>query len=73
MVLELNGFIEFDNFELYKINYEIINNCELNFEIIVIVNVIVWQYIKGEMEIDIKIKFVFVYVEVEFDFGIKNF
>ncbi|HGD0466035.1 TPA: XRE family transcriptional regulator [Streptococcus agalactiae] len=73
MVPEPNGFIEFDNFELYKINYEIINNCELNLEIIVIANVIVRQYIKGEMEIDTKIKFVSVYAEVELDSGIKNF
>ncbi|HGD1997922.1 TPA: XRE family transcriptional regulator [Streptococcus agalactiae] len=73
MVLEPNGFIEFDNFELYKINYEIINNCELNLEIIVIANVIVRQYIKGEMEIDTKTKFVSVYAEVELDSGIKNF
>ncbi|HGE0654656.1 TPA: XRE family transcriptional regulator [Streptococcus agalactiae] len=73
MVPEPNGFIEFDNFELYKINYEIINNCELNLEIIVIANVIVRQYIKGEMEIDIKTKFVSVYAEVELDSGIKNF
>ncbi|HFH8353500.1 TPA: XRE family transcriptional regulator [Streptococcus agalactiae] len=73
MVPELNGFIEFDNFELYKINYEIINNCELNLEIIVIANVIVRQYIKGEMEIDTKTKFVSVYAEVELDSGIKNF
>lgn len=73
MVPEPNGFIEFDNFELYKINYEIINNCELNLEIIVIANVIVRQYIKGEMEIDTKTKFVSVYAEVELDAGIKNF
>ncbi|VGS11908.1 Uncharacterised protein [Streptococcus pyogenes] len=73
MVLEPNGFIEFDNFELYKINYEIINNCELNLEIIVIANVIFRQYIKGEMEIDTKPKFVSVYAEVELDAGIKNF
>ncbi|HGA2632475.1 TPA: XRE family transcriptional regulator [Streptococcus agalactiae] len=73
MVPEPNGFIEFDNFELYKINYEIINNCELNLEIIVISNVIVRQYIKGEMEIDTKTKFVSVYAEVELDSGIKNF
>lgn len=73
MVSEPNGFIEFDNFELYKINYEIINNCELNLEIIVIANVIVRQYIKGEMEIDTKTKFVSVYAEVELDSGIKNF
>ncbi|HEO5230276.1 TPA: ImmA/IrrE family metallo-endopeptidase [Streptococcus agalactiae] len=63
MVPEPNGFIEFDNFELYKINYEII----------VIANVIVRQYIKGEMEIDTKTKFVSVYAEVELDSGIKNF
>ncbi|HEN5868811.1 TPA: ImmA/IrrE family metallo-endopeptidase, partial [Streptococcus agalactiae] len=68
-----NGFIEFDNFELYKINYEIINNCELNLEIIVIADVIVRQYIKGEMEVDTKTKFVSVYAEVELDAGIKNF
>lgn len=73
MVPEPNDFIEFDNFELYKINYEIINNCELNLEIIVIANVIVRQYIKGEMEIDTKTKFVSVYAEVELDSGIKNF
>lgn len=73
MVPEPNGFIEFDNFELYKINYEIINNCELNLEIIVIADVIVRQYIKGEMEVDTKTKFVSVYVEVELDAGIKNF
>lgn len=73
MVPEPNGFIEFDNFELYKINYEIINNCELNLEIIVIANVIVRQYIKGEMEVDTKTKFVSVYAEVELDSGIKNF
>lgn len=73
MVPEPNGFIVFDNFELYKINYEIINNCELNLEIIVIANVIVRQYIKGEMEIDTKTKFVSVYAEVELDSGIKNF
>ncbi|HGA0036796.1 TPA: XRE family transcriptional regulator [Streptococcus agalactiae] len=73
MVPEPNSFIEFDNFELYKINYEIINNCELNLEIIVIANVIVRQYIKGEMEIDTKTKFVSVYAEVELDSGIKNF
>lgn len=73
MVPEPNGFIEFDNFELYKINYEIINNCELNLEIIVIANVIVRQYIKGEMEVDTKTKFVSVYAEVELDAGIKNF
>ncbi|HGA0551975.1 TPA: XRE family transcriptional regulator [Streptococcus agalactiae] len=73
MVPEPNGFIEFDNFELYKINYEIINNCELNLEIIVIANVIVRQYIKCEMEIDTKTKFVSVYAEVELDSGIKNF
>lgn len=73
MVPEPNGFIEFDNFELYKINYEIINNCELNLEIIVIANVIVRQYIKGEMEADTKTKFVSVYAEVELDAGIKNF
>lgn len=73
MVPEPNGFIEFDNFELYKINYEIINNCELNLEIIVIANVIIRQYIKGEMEIDTKTKFVSVYAEVELDSGIKNF
>lgn len=73
MVPEPNGFIEFDNFELYKINYEIINNCGLNLEIIVIANVIVRQYIKGEMEIDTKTKFVSVYAEVELDSGIKNF
>lgn len=73
MVPEPNGFIEFENFELYKINYEIINNCELNLEIIVIANVIVRQYIKGEMEIDTKTKFVSVYAEVELDSGIKNF
>ncbi|HEN0443065.1 TPA: ImmA/IrrE family metallo-endopeptidase [Streptococcus agalactiae] len=73
MVPEPNGFIEFDNFELYKINYEIINNCELNLEIIVIANVIVRQYIKGEMEVDTKTKFVSVYAEVELDADIKNF
>ncbi|HEN9212046.1 TPA: XRE family transcriptional regulator [Streptococcus agalactiae] len=73
MVPEPNGFIEFDNFELYKINYEIINNCELNLEIIVIADVIVLQYIKGEMEVDTKTKFVSVYAEVELDAGIKNF
>ncbi|HGC9250554.1 TPA: XRE family transcriptional regulator [Streptococcus agalactiae] len=73
MVPEPNGFIEFDNFELYKINYEIINNCELNLEIIVIADVIVRQYIKGEMEVDTKTKFVSVYAEVELDTGIKNF
>lgn len=73
MVPEPNGFIEFDNFELYKINYEIINNCELNLEIIVIADVIVRQYIKGEMEVDTKTKFVSVYAEVELDDGIKNF
>ncbi|MFS5920868.1 ImmA/IrrE family metallo-endopeptidase [Streptococcus agalactiae] len=73
MVPEPNGFIEFDNFELYKINYEIINNCELNLEIIVIADVIVRQYIKGEMEVDTKTKFVSVYAEVELDAGIKNF
>ncbi|HGK6268396.1 TPA: XRE family transcriptional regulator, partial [Streptococcus agalactiae] len=73
MIPEPNGFIEFDNFELYKINYEIINNCELNLEIIVIANVIVRQYIKGEMEVDTKTKFVSVYAEVELDAGIKNF
>lgn len=73
MVPEPNGFIEFDNFELYKINYEIINNCELNLEIIVIADVIVRQYIKGEMEVDTKTKFVSVYAEVELDSGIKNF
>ncbi|MCC9832964.1 ImmA/IrrE family metallo-endopeptidase, partial [Streptococcus agalactiae] len=42
-------------------------------EIIVIANVIVRQYIKGEMEIDTKTKFVSVYAEVELDSGIKNF
>ncbi|HFZ6966042.1 TPA: XRE family transcriptional regulator [Streptococcus agalactiae] len=63
MVPEPNGFIEFDNFELYKINYEII----------VIADVIVRQYIKGEMEVDTKTKFVSVYAEVELDAGIKNF
>ncbi|MCC9787362.1 ImmA/IrrE family metallo-endopeptidase, partial [Streptococcus agalactiae] len=73
MIPEPNGFIEFDNFELYMINYEIINNCELNLEIIVIANVIVRQYIKGEMEVDTKTKFVSVYAEVELDAGIKNF
>lgn len=73
MVPKPNGFIEFDNFELYKINYEIINNCELNLEIIVIADVIVRQYIKGEMEVDTKTKFVSVYAEVELDAGIKNF
>lgn len=73
MVPEPNGFIEFDNFELYKINYEIINNCELNLEIILIADVIVRQYIKGEMEVDTKTKFVSVYAEVELDAGIKNF
>lgn len=73
MVPEPNGFIEFDNFELYKINYEIINNGELNLEIIVIANVIVRQYIKGEMEVDTKTKFVSVYAEVELDADIKNF
>lgn len=73
MVPEPNGFIEFDNFELYKINYEIINNCELNLEIIVIADVIVRQYIKGEMEVYTKTKFVSVYAEVELDAGIKNF
>ncbi|HGA0133998.1 TPA: XRE family transcriptional regulator [Streptococcus agalactiae] len=73
MVPEPNGFIEFDNFELYKINYEIINNCELNLEIIVIADVIVRQYIKSEMEVDTKTKFVSVYAEVELDAGIKNF
>lgn len=73
IVPEPNGFIEFDNFELYKINYEIINNCELNLEIIVIADVIVRQYIKGEMEVDTKTKFVSVYAEVELDAGIKNF
>ncbi len=73
MVPEPNGFIEFYNFELYKINYEIINNCELNLEIIVIADVIVRQYIKGEMEVDTKTKFVSVYAEVELDAGIKNF
>lgn len=73
MLPEPNGFIEFDNFELYKINYEIINNCELNLEIIVIADVIVRQYIKGEMEVDTKTKFVSVYAEVELDAGIKNF
>ena len=41
MVPEPNGFIEFDDFELYKINYEIINNCKLRLEIIVIADVIV--------------------------------
>lgn len=73
MIPEPNGFIEFDNFELYKINYEIINNCELNLEIIVIADVIVRQYIKGEMEVDTKTKLVSVYAEVELDAGIKNF
>lgn len=58
---------------LIILNYEIINNCELNLEIIVIANVIVRQYIKGEMEIDTKTKFVSVYAEVELDSGIKNF
>lgn len=73
MVPEPNGFIEFDDFELYKINYEIINNCKLRLEIIVIADVIVRQYIKGEMEIDTKPKFVSVYAEVELDAGIKSF
>lgn len=73
MVPEPNGFIEFDDFELYKINYEIINNCKLRLEIIVIADVIVRQYIKGEMEIDTKPKFVSVYAEVELDAGIQSF
>lgn len=73
MVPEPNGFIEFDDFELYKINYEIINNCKLRLEIIVIADVIVRQYIKGEMEIDTRPKFVSVYAEVELDASIKSF
>lgn len=73
MVPEPNGFIEFDDFELYKINYEIVNNSKLRLEIIVIADVIVRQYIKGEMEIDTKPKFVSVYAEVELDAGIKSF
>lgn len=73
MVPEPNGFIEFDDFDLYKVNYEILNNYELNIEIIVIAEVVVRQYIKGEMEIDTKSKYVSVQAKIELDAGIKNF
>ncbi|MFM0818806.1 XRE family transcriptional regulator [Streptococcus suis] len=73
MVPEPNGFIEFDDFDLYKVNYEILNNYELKIEIIVIAEVVVRQYIKGEMEIDTKSKYVSVQAKIELDTGIKNF
>ncbi|HFR3341463.1 TPA: ImmA/IrrE family metallo-endopeptidase, partial [Streptococcus suis] len=73
MVPEPNGFIEFDDFDLYKVNYEILNNYELKIEIIVIAEVVVRQYIKGEMEIDTKSKYVSVQAKIELDAGIKNF
>lgn len=73
MVPEPNGFIEFDDFDLYKVNYEILNNYELKIEIIVIAEVVVRQYIKGEMEIDTKSKYVSVQAKIELDTGIKTF
>ncbi len=36
MVPEPNGYIEFDDFELYKIYYEVVDNSKLKLEIIVI-------------------------------------
>lgn len=73
MVPEPNGYIEFDDFELYKIYYEVVDNSKLKLEIIVIADVIVRQYIKGEMELDTKSKYVSVYVDMELDSGIKIF
>ena len=73
MVPEPNGYIEFDDFELYKIYYEVVDNSKLKLEIIVIADVIVRQYIKGEMELDTKSKYVSVYVDMELDSGIKVF
>lgn len=72
MVPEPNGYIEFDDFELYKIYYEVVDNSKLKLEIIVIADVIVRQYIKGEMELDTKSKYVSVYVDMELDSGIKE-
>ena len=58
MVPEPNGFIEFDDFELYKKTLEIVNNFKLRLEIIVIVEVIVRQTIKGERGLVPKPRFV---------------
>ena len=73
MVPEPNEDIEFDDFELYRINYEVIDNFKINIEIIVIAYVVVHQYIKGEMELDTKPQYVSVFAEVVLDSGIKDF
>lgn len=73
MVPEPNGYIEFDDFELYRVNYEIIDNAKLSIEIIVIAYVVVRQYIAGEMEVDTKPKYTSVFAEIVLDSGIKSF
>ncbi|HFI0087713.1 TPA: XRE family transcriptional regulator [Streptococcus suis] len=73
MVPEPDGFIEFDDFELYKVYYEVVDNSKLKIEIIVIADVIVRQYIRGEIEVDTKAKYVSVYADLQLDSGIKSF
>lgn len=73
MVPEPNGFIDFDDFELYRINYEVVDNKKIYLEIIVIAYVIVRQYIRGETEVDTKPTYISVFAEAELDSGIQSF
>ena len=73
IVPDPNAFIEFDDFELYKVNYEVVDNQRINLEIIVIAYVIVRQYIRGETEVDTKPTYISVFAEAELDSGIQTF
>lgn len=73
LVPDPTGFIDFDDFELYKVNYEVVDNKKISLEIIVIAYVIVRQYIRGETEVDTKPTYVSVFAEVELDSGIQSF
>lgn len=73
MVPEPNEDIDFDDFELYKVNYEVVDNTKISLEIIVIAYVIVRQYIRGETEVDTKPTYVSVFAEAELDSGIQTF
>lgn len=73
MVPAPTEYIDFDDFELYKVNYEVVDNQRIHLEIIVIAYVIVRQYIRGETELDIKPTYVSVFAEVELDSGLQSF
>lgn len=73
MVPEPTDYIGFDDFELYNVNHEVIDNRRIHLEIIVIAYVIVRQYIRGETEVDTKPTYVSVFAEVELDSGIQSF